>query len=866
MLLAFSMTASMMLIPSANAHTPPWKITTYCYVEAEPNPVGVGQTVYIDVWIDEAPPFAVGNYGDRWTGMTVTVTTPSGGTVTLGPLTSTPTGGASTTYVPTVAGNYTFVGYFPTQIAENTNPYPYYTKAFPLQYPLAANDSYLTSTSAPATLTVQTTSIPSTQYPANPLPTEFWTNPVTSMNRNWYVINGNWYSTTLSGDASNQGNFNPYTQAPSTAHILWTRPQAFGGQIGGSFGSDSLAVYATGTAYEGKFGYRGNSPVILNGYLYYTFFPGASNNPDGFDCVDLKTGQILWNMPFVTNGQTDPNQQELTCGMTLNFYSQNQYGAHAYLFSETQAIGSLGSTKPIPPETNCWDMYDAMTGQWILTISNATPGTLVNGPNGEILSYTASNGKLNVWNSTACIITGENQFETFTSYSAEETWHPPQGATLNWPGGAQSSWPVATSYDGTPITLGISKVDYADGVVLMTYNSPYYAVPSYSGWTIFAGYSATNGTLLWGPYNETYAAWSSQDITAMANGVIVEENQQTQTWSGWNEYTGKLLWSATPWTNAYDYFERGAVIGYGNVYCCAFGGQVACYNLETGAEVWNWSTGSSGYDTPYGVYPIYDPTGVLAGGFYYVGSSHEYTPPFYEGARVYCLNATTGQEVWSILDFTGSKCDWPTGDGVLVTPNTYTMELYAFGQGPSKTTVTAPDVGVTTATPVTITGTVTDISAGSQETAVAANFPNGLPCVSDASMSQFMDAVYQQQPMPTNLTGVPVTVAVTDKNGNCYVIGTTRTDPYTGFFSLNWTPIITGNFTVTATFAGSGGYYGSSATTAFYASSPSATAAPAASPPTGLASTGTVMLGVAVIVIVIVIIGVAIMLMLRKRP
>ena len=67
--------------------------------------------------------------------------------------------------------------------------------------------------------------------------------------------------------------------------------------------------------------------------------------------------------------------------------------------------------------------------------------------------------------------------------------------------------------------------------------------------------------------------------------------------------------------------------------------------------------------------------------------------------------------------------------------NAYDNQIYAYGMGPSKTTVTAPDVGVTTATPVTITGTVMDISAGSQQNAVAANFPNGLPCVSDASMS-----------------------------------------------------------------------------------------------------------------------------------
>ena len=71
-------------------------------------------------------------------------------------------------------------------------------------------------------------------------------------------------------------------------------------------------------------------------------------------------------------------------------------------------------------------------------------------------------------------------------------------------------------------------------------------------------------------------------------------------------------------------------------------------------------------------------------------------------------------------------------------------------------TVNAPSVGVTTATPITISGTITDISAGAKQEAVAANFPNGLPAVSDASMTAWMEYVYMQQPTPTNTTGVPI--------------------------------------------------------------------------------------------------------------
>jgi hypothetical protein len=48
-----SMTASMMLIPNADAHSPPWSIPTYAYMVAEPNPIGVGQTIQVYMWLDE---------------------------------------------------------------------------------------------------------------------------------------------------------------------------------------------------------------------------------------------------------------------------------------------------------------------------------------------------------------------------------------------------------------------------------------------------------------------------------------------------------------------------------------------------------------------------------------------------------------------------------------------------------------------------------------------------------------------------------------------------------------------------------------------------------------------------------------------
>ncbi len=52
-LFIFSMTASMMLIPSANAHTPAWTIPTYAFITVSPNPIGVGQQAYVIMWLDK---------------------------------------------------------------------------------------------------------------------------------------------------------------------------------------------------------------------------------------------------------------------------------------------------------------------------------------------------------------------------------------------------------------------------------------------------------------------------------------------------------------------------------------------------------------------------------------------------------------------------------------------------------------------------------------------------------------------------------------------------------------------------------------------------------------------------------------------
>ena len=52
-ILTISIGASTTLIPNASAHTPAWNIPTYAYIDAAPNPIGVGQTMHVYMWLDE---------------------------------------------------------------------------------------------------------------------------------------------------------------------------------------------------------------------------------------------------------------------------------------------------------------------------------------------------------------------------------------------------------------------------------------------------------------------------------------------------------------------------------------------------------------------------------------------------------------------------------------------------------------------------------------------------------------------------------------------------------------------------------------------------------------------------------------------
>jgi len=333
------------------------------------------------------------------------------------------------------------------------------------------------------------------------------------------------------------------------------------------------------------------------------------------------------------------------------------------------------------------------------------------------------------------------------------------------------------------------------------------------------------------------------------------------TWVGYDLNTGKKIWTSDASTGWGDFVQYGNVIANGALYSGSYDGYLTAINTTTGKTMWKYYAGNSGTTTPFGSWPMWG--GVMVGGgvVFSAGGQESPSNPLFRGERIFAVNSTTGEGIWNASGYFAVRA---IADGYLMAYNSYDNKVYTFGKGPSKTTVTAPAVGVTTDTPITITGTITDIAAGTKSDQIASNYPNGLPCVSDNSQSQFMEAVYMQQPMPTDLTGVPITISVLDSNGNYRTIGTTVSNAY-GTYSLTWTPDISGDYTVIANFAGTNSYYGSEAATAFYASEPAPTATPQPTQSPSMADLYFIP-GIIGVIVAIIAVGAVLLFALRKRP
>jgi outer membrane protein assembly factor BamB len=863
-----------------------WKdqIPTWTFAVLSPNPVGVGQQMTI-VMFNPQLPYGASAANDVRYEYTVDIVKPDGTSVhlpTTGTFVSDSTGSGYTAYTPDQVGNYTIKVTFEELLYRwyNSGTYRDY-------YGVTYKSSSFTDT-----LVVQEEQVVPTSWTPTPLPTEYWTRPIEGQNTEWYKVASNWYGNAR--DKDNGGGQNRFQQggvAPNSAHIIWTKPTEDGGLVGGGNFSTVGEVYNAGHQYQTRF----TQQIIMMGKLYYLGPRYWAGDGDIYRCVDLKTGQTIWERNITGSGAP-------TFGYQYDWDDMNQHGIvnPGLLFTNDFA-------RAYHP------LYGDLTG---LNITNApslgafgytgTTSVEVAGPKGEMLRYVLdSNGWLAQWNSSK-VFTSQSSGNIIANVPitpSVPTTPPPQGRAWSWNG---TAWALVTgggfggggatapSYDwniSAPWRVGmtggsvtIRAVQFDDVLLGSNGSHPvgsgsltYHYPDEVTFWAISLK-PENRGQLLWTKNIQTAARPGETgefkdnhllEFQRAAEGVFVMIEMPYQAYVGFDMHTGQQLWKAeaqADW-NPFGYYSypsliyvEATTIAYGKLFVGGYTGMIFCYDLYNGTLLWRYEAPS--HQQIFKYYPL--EMGAIADGKLYVGThEHSADTPLLKGNKIRALDINTGKEVWTMYGW-GHPQTMAVADGTLIYWNNYDHQIYAIAKGPSATTVQAPLTALTLGSSLVITGTVTDISPGTQQLEQAKRFPNGVPAVSDASMGNWMEYVYMEKARPMNATGVEVTLNVLDANNNFREIGKTTSDT-SGMFSYNWTPDVPGKYTVYASFAGSESFYPSYAEAAF-AVDPAPEPAPVVEvptpPPTEMYVTGAAI----AIIIAVAIVGALLAMMLRKRP
>jgi hypothetical protein len=736
------------------------------------------------MWLDKLDPTASGPQGGRFEGYMLTITKPDGSIETQGPFRADPASFAYSVYRPTDIGTYTLKFDFPGQQVKGTGAL--------IPVPI---DEYYEPSSVTTTLKVAEQQI-------NPLPQvapseDYWTRPIDAQNQEWYTISGNWLGigpTTFGNTLYDiSGNFQPYSKAPNTAHIVWTKPLTFGGLIGGEFGGTSVSNYYTGKSYEPKF----TPPVIISGVLYY-------NDPlppkNGFYAVDLRTGETLWRHESygpVTEvgaaglaGLGTPGYAGISCGQVFNYLSPNEEGARAYLWFS-------GSAPPagLPGMSPWYYLYNAETGDLILEMQNVTAGgSRVMGPNGELLYYFLTPSSLTLWNSTKAIGTGA-QFST-----GLWTWRPKTGGAIDWRNGIQ--WNVTLQ----PVP-GQAIASIGEGKILATTGNQF--VPF--DWQMEIAYDMQTGQRLWIQNRTTPKGSTAFGMMGrISEGVYTQYDKGAMQWRGFSIETGDQIWGPTePLTNPWDSQPYAPTSAYGNMYTRTMAG-IHALNLQTGERLWDFYADPSGTNFPgMASYPFLAGETTVADKKIFAPTGNSHGDPLFRGAQLYAIDADSGNKVWSINGFFMGTL--PVADGYLVGQNGYDNQIYCFGKGQTATTVNVQNNAISQGDTLLITGSITDQSPGA----------NGTAAIADEDMTAWMEYLYQDQPKPDSASGVRVHLSAIDPNNNLQDIGSTTSDDM-GNYAISWKPPVPGLYRIKATFEGSESYFSSEAGTSFVVLEPSA--------------------------------------------
>ncbi len=325
--------------PAPAGVTEDMKVPTEIILMIRPNPVGLNQEFLANIWTVRAP-----GSQRAFLGYEITITKPSGEVVTFTMDSFVADGTAWFPWIADEVGDWTLQVKFPGNFFPagfymdgdwvNASGHSGFFGTGGTQYdePVYAEPSE----SPVITLTVQQDFVPI--WPESELPTDYWTRPVASENREWWPILGDYpwfgqgesalwdqyYPDTNSYADGGTYAFTPWVEGPDSGHIVWKRMDQMGGIIGGSqaIGSD---VYWDPVWLD-------RPTVILQGRCYETVTRPSQDGPEGqtyWQCYDIRTGELFWERPLYP-GESEP---------TLIEYAASPY---------TLSLGGRGITGVVP--------------------------------------------------------------------------------------------------------------------------------------------------------------------------------------------------------------------------------------------------------------------------------------------------------------------------------------------------------------------------------------------------------------------------------------------------------------------------------------------------------------------------------------
>jgi outer membrane protein assembly factor BamB len=471
-------------------------------------------------------------------------------------------------------------------------------------------------------------------------------------------------------------------------------------------------------------------------------------------CVDMRTGDTLWNVP----GSFDVGSRR---GQTAALYS----------FSNNRFIA-----------------YDAITGGLILNVTGMSMAfyqepyvysTVVGPERGQL-----GNLRFIKWDTSGT----SNDFSTRILYNISI----PYDLFVPWSIILSQNYLLSFAFEyPTSAATRMAAWNLTNGQLV--YDVPIANVSDPNSWVIHLTPMGTGQGKLW-----------------LAGSPIENEGIG---YVAFDVDTGKFAWTmekpGDPWGNFWAYTPQANA--YGMIYGLSYSG-VYAINSTNGKIVWHYIANDTYSEEPYN--SNIDPTTGQSYGSYSFGSigakigggvvfapSSEHSPTFiYRGQSMYAIDAFTGKEIWSIK---GAYSPCAVAYGILLAADTYNGVSYAFGKGDSATTVGVSSEVIPRSGTVLIKGSVLDMSTAQQ----------GTPAIADQFQTAWMEYLHMQQPKPTNATGVPVVLTAVDATGKSTTIGTVTSDA-NGQYAFAWAPQTEGTYTIVASFGGSESYYASSAETA----------------------------------------------------